>query len=76
MKILIIKEYYDELGHYENFIYNDVSFNYICNLFKSKANGIHSVFSFNCDGLILKQMTEHSYKINRCFLDRLKPYNK
>lgn len=69
MKILIVKEFYDELGHYENFIYTDVLFDYICGIFKSKANGIHSFFSFKCDGLILNQITKHKYKIDRCLND-------
>lgn len=61
IKILIIKELIDKLGSYDTFNYSDISFENICDNFKSKANGIHTVFTFNTDYAIINNI-ESKYK--------------
>jgi len=63
MKILIIKEIIDELGSYDSFNYVDISFETICDNFKTKANGIHSIFAFKTDyAIINNKKTKYNYK--------------
>ena len=63
MKILILKEKLDQLGSYNYFEYKDNTFNKICDYFKTKANGIHSVFCFDADYFIIdNKTTKYNYK--------------
>tara|TARA_B110000008_G_scaffold258210_1_gene276994 strand:+ start:2683 stop:3723 length:1041 start_codon:yes stop_codon:yes gene_type:complete len=65
MKILILKEKLDQLGSYNYFEYKDNTFNKICDYFKTKANGIHSVFCFDADYFIIdNKTTKYNYKKN------------
>lgn len=61
-KILFIKEYFDQLGHYESFNYNNKNFDEILNTFLTKASGVHTILSFKCDTMILYRNTKYDFK--------------
>lgn len=63
-KILYIKEYLDQLGHYESFNYNNKNFDEILNTFLTKANGVHTILSFKCDTIVLYKNTKYNFKSN------------
>ena len=63
MKILFIKEIIDELGHYNSYNFKNVDFNYILDSFLTKANGVHTILTFNTDTVILNKKPEYPYKI-------------
>ena len=63
-KILYIKEYLDQLGHYESFNYNNKKFDEILNTFLTKANGVHTILSLKCDTIVLYENTKYDFKKN------------
>ena len=62
MKILIIKEIIDQLGHYRSYKYEELSFNNILDSFLTKANGVHTILTFETDTAIVNKIPEYFYK--------------
>ena len=67
MKIIILTELFDELRANKSFYFENENFASITESFKSKANGIHSFFSFSCDHIILNKPPTLNYKIKRIY---------
>ena len=69
MKILFLTELFDELRPNKSFIFKNEEFQFICNSFLSKANGIHTIFAFSCDHIIINKLPHLKYKKQRVFND-------
>lgn len=74
MNILFIKEIIDELGHYDSYHFKDVKFDYILNSFLTKANGVHTILTFETDTIILNKKPEYPYKVKIYNNEKIKTF--
>lgn len=62
MKVCIIKQYYDPLGPYESFKFEDITLNRIIDIHLSKFNGLSTFLLFEADHYILDKYNFKRYE--------------